>query len=162
MRDILKKVFIGTVVLGAAFAFGRYTAPEKVKTEIKTVEVKVKDESVNSNLNKNKHKKTKTVEVIKPNGEKIVTTVTDERTGVDKTTQKDTKTTSSSDKQENKEVTYAKDKVTLSLLAGKQFSDFSAAPVFGAHITKPVLGPITLGAFVFTNSLVGLSVGVNF
>lgn len=35
-------------------------------------------------------------------------------------------------------------------------------PVYGVSITRELVGPITIGAFGFTNGVVGLSVGINF
>lgn len=46
----------------------------------------------------------------------------------------------------------------LSVLVGTDFSN----PVYGLHVNKELLGPITVGVFGLTNKTLGVSIGLNF
>lgn len=151
------KVIIIAVSLLASYAFGRWSAPEKVKIETKIVEVekKVKHEDKKSE----KHKKTTIVEITLPDGSKQkTTTITDDTETESKTKETDTAKRSETD---TKEVTRSSSKVTVSALAGAFVNKFGL-PVYGVAVSKPVLGPITVGAFGFQNGMGGLSVGLTF
>jgi len=141
------KLLIVGVALLAAFAAGRYTVPEKVKIVTQTVEVEKKQE--NSDLKEH----TKTTIVKKPDGSSVTTieTVAD-----DKTNETDSSTI---DTQTSKEIT-RESQVTISALAGVNIS--SPAMVYGASVTKPILGPITIGLWGLSNATIGVSVGLSF
>lgn len=136
----MSKYIAAVIVVVIAYAAGRYTAPEKIKTEIKTVEV----EKV---VTKVQHKKV----VIRENkdGSKETVIITD--------TKSDEKGKSNTDIK-NKEVTN-KGSFNISVLAG---SSVPINGVLGVSATKNVLGPITVGAWGLTNGTAGLSVGLNF
>jgi hypothetical protein len=136
----MSKYIAAVIVVAIAYAAGRYTAPEKIKTEIKTVEV----EKV---VTKVQHKKV----VIRENkdGSKETVIITD--------TKSDEKGKSNTDIK-NKEVTN-KGSFNISVLAG---SSVPINGVLGVSATKNVLGPITVGAWGLTNGTAGLSVGLNF
>jgi hypothetical protein len=136
----MSKYIAAVIVVVIAYAAGRYTAPEKIKTEIKTVEV----EKV---VTKVQHKKV----VIRENkdGSKETVIITD--------TKSDEKGKSNTDIK-NKEVTN-KGSFNISVLAG---SSVPINGVLGVSATKSVLGPITVGAWGLTNGTAGLSVGLNF
>lgn len=155
------KIIISSVSLLAAFAFGRYSAPEKVKTETKTVEVEKKTEDTKTDVDKNRHKETKVVEVTRPDGSKEKTTEVTEDTNVFKKTDQSTTDNTTKSAEESKETTYAAAKVTISALAGANVSSLSV-PVFGASVSKPILGPIAVGLFGFANGLAGFSIGLTF
>lgn len=55
-------------------------------------------------------------------------------------------------------VNVGRSKVNLSLLGGTDFS----RPVYGLHVSKELIGPISVGLFGLTNKTVGLSLGINF
>jgi hypothetical protein len=153
------KIIIVVVSLAIAFAVGRYSTPEKIKTVTQTVTVH--DIQTDTNTDKKDNKKVVTVEDDKPTGEKVITTTTtdnsDTNTKIDQTDDTTTNTTST------KEVTKGSDKVTILGLAGTQFGKGSPlSTVYGGSISKPVLGPITTGAWGLSNKTVGLSVGLTF
>lgn len=145
------------MALLTAFAFGRFSAPAKVKTETKIVEVEKKTEKTNTD--KQTHKKTEIVTIIKPDGTKETHTVITDNSDA-KSKQSETDNTSITE-DKTKEVTYSQSKVTVSALAG--FNIFSPSlPDYGLSITKPVLGPITVGIFGFRSGMAGCSVGLTF
>ena len=146
------KIILAVIALVIAFGAGRWSVPEKVQIQEKTV----KDTKVDVDLNQNKHEETKTVEVTKPDGTKIKTTVTKEDTSTNKSVDKQSDTTI----EKEKTVTAQTAKVTISALAGASLSQFT--PVYGASITKPILGPITIGVWGLSNATGGLSIGLTF
>lgn len=145
------KVIIVVVALAGAFAAGRYTLPAKVVTEIKEVVKEVKEKETETN----KHKETKRVIVTNPDG-----TITDTTTIVEDTKKNtDTTTVVDKDKSTNSETTYPTDKVTIQALGGLNFPE---TPVYGAAVSKPVIGPIVIGLWGLSNKTVGASIGLTF
>ena len=146
-------LIIGAVALLTAFAVGRWSAPEKVKIQTVEVEKKTEDKKVNID----DHKVTTIVETDKPDGTKTKTTViTDNKDTkvVDKKTDDTTKTTT-------KEIDKSSSNVTISALAAINITS-PGLPIYGASVTKPILGPITVGIFGFQNGMAGASVGLTF
>jgi hypothetical protein len=138
------KVIITIIVLAATFAAGRQSSPEKIKTQIQTVEVEkivtvVKREVVTI--------------VENTDGSKTTTIVTDTNTN------SQTNTTASN---ETKEQTRKGNKVNVSILAGTSPAFNLTEVTYGASISKEMIGPITVGAWALTNKSVGLSIGLNF
>lgn len=155
------KLIIAVVALLAAYAFGRFSAPTKVITETKIVEVEKKTDKTKSDTKKEVHRTTTTTETIKPDGTKTVTTVVKEDSNSDskKNSSSTDNTTKSSDT--IKEVIRDTSKVTVSALAGVNITSLSI-PVYGASLTKPILGPIAIGIWGLTNSVGGVSLGLTF
>lgn len=156
------KVIIATASLATAFAVGRYTVPTKIVTETKVVEVEKKVEVVKETKDKDKRKKTKKVIKIAPNGEKIITEVTVEDTKTTKS--KDSSVTDEKSKASDSKTTQEKSNspTTISILAGKKITDGLDPILFGAHVSKPVLGPVSIGVWGLSNMTFGLSVGLSF
>ena len=158
-----QKVIISVCALALAFATGRYTVPEKIKVETKIVEVEKKTENKKEDVNQNKHKETKTVIVEKPTGEKETTTTTVEDTKTDKSSDTAKNDTTTKDSTENKDIKLGDSKVTVSALAGVQYSvGTGVAPVYGACVSKPIIGPVTVGLWGLSNASGGVSVGLTF
>ena len=138
-------VFIAVVI---AVLFGTSYRTEKVTEENKTKTV---------DTDKDIHKETTTTTTVSPDGTKkeVKTVVEDTKTvkHVDKKT--DTVT------QETKEPVY-QDKVNISLLAGVSKGSTLNPLIFGASVSKPILGPITVGIWGFTDLSCGVSIGVQF
>ncbi len=157
MRLRYKAAIIGGALL-TSFAFGRYSAPVKIKTETK--EVDTKHEVEDKTANQNKHKETVITETVKPDGtkEKVTKTIEDTHKQTDST---DTTQTDSS-KTETKEVTKEGRKVILSALGGVGVSSGHWAPVYGLSAQSTLVGPITVGAFGLTTGVVGCSLGLMF
>jgi len=146
-------VIISIVVIAAAFAFGRWSAPEHVKIQTVEVEKKTDDKKVVVDDNK----KTTITETDKPDGTKTkVTVITDNKNSKseDKSTDDTTKTVS-------KEIDKSSSKVTISMLAGASLTKLGT-PIYGGAISRPILGPITVGVFGFQNGVAGVSVGLTF
>lgn len=148
------KIIICTLSILTAFAFGRYSATSKVINDTKTQETdkKVSD----TDTDRNRHKETTTVDVQAPDGTHTITTqVVDDTTTDRKThsTDEDSKTT-----QSHSETTYGDNKVTISALGGINFP----TPVYGISATKPVFGPVALGAWALSAKTVGISIGLVF
>jgi hypothetical protein len=146
-------VIIALIALVGAFAVGRYSAPEKVVTKTVEVEKKTEDKQVDSQDNK----VTTITETDKPDGTKVKTTVIADKKDV----QVDDKKTDDITKTETKEIDRGSSKVTISLLAGENVTS-PGIPTYGLSITKPILGPLTVGVFGFQNGLIGASIGLTF
>lgn len=157
------KIIIVVVSLTAAFAAGRYTVPSKVITETKIVEVEKKTQDQKQDVAKNVKKRTETTETLKPDGEKTTTIVVTEETVTDKKTDKTTIVDKAKDEESRKEVISNQDKVIVSLLGGAKLINPGINPlVYGLSITKPVLGPIAIGAWGLNNGTFGMSIGLTF
>ena len=136
-----KEVVGGLIIIVIAFCCGRYSAPEKIKTEIKTIEVE-------KLVNKVERKVIKVRE--NADGSKDTVIVVDSDT-VEKSSGKSSV--------ETKEVINSR-RTHASLLIGGTYP--LSGPHFGLSFHRNVLGPFTLGAWLLTNSSAGLSVGMNF
>lgn len=152
------KIIALLVSLATAFAFGRYTVPEKIKIEKQIVEVEKKTET--ESTDKRLHKKIKKTIVKKPDG----TTESSTTITYDSDDKKDTKQSDQLAKSvdEKKEVTKQGSPVTISALAGVNVTSPSSGIVYGASVTKPILGPVTVGGFGLSNGTAGGSVGLTF
>ena len=149
------KIIVFCVYSATLLATGAYLVPTKVKIEKKT-------DSKVTNTEKKKKRKITIVENKKPDGEvNKTTTITDDSDSKDNSKSVDT---AISDKQSDtsKEVTHEGSKVSISALAGINPFNGPQAPVFGASLTKPVLGPITVGAWGLNNGTIGGSLGLTF
>lgn len=148
-----KQKWIGeALLLLVSYGFGYYTAP--YKTEIKTEETK----SDSSKTDIDAHKTSVKVEETKPDGSKIVTTTT--TNDIDKHVDKqDTRSMST---EETK--TKSTQPVTISALFGASLTSGlgPATIVYGLSVSKPVLGPISIGIWGLTGKTFGASLGLQF
>jgi hypothetical protein len=136
------KNYIGIIVLVVvSYSVGRYMSPEKIKTEIKTVEV---EKVVTKTERKRIH-------------------ITEDEEGmmdaliiIDSSTQENTHENSFA---EEKEV-IIRDDYNVSIMAGAGLPYTN--PVFGASIQKRFIGPVTLGVWGLSNKTGGVSIGLNF
>jgi hypothetical protein len=151
--DTKYKIIAAVVLLLGAFAFGRFSAPEKVKIQTVEVEKKTEDKQAASHDDK----VTTITQVQKPDGTKTTTTVIADVKDV----HVDDKKTDDVTKTETKEIDRSSAKVTVSALMGVNITN-PGVPMYGISISKPILGPITVGVFGFQNGLVGASVGLTF
>lgn len=115
--------------------------PEKVRVETKTVEVEKIIEKI-------VHKETKVTE--HPDGTKETVVVEDSNTIGRTESTKNTYT---------KESISKGSKVNISILGGIK-SDLNTV-VYGASVSKELIGPITIGAWGLTDKTFGISVGLN-
>lgn len=151
------KYLLALIVLVAAYGLGWYTTPAKVvvKTEIQYVEKKTEQ----SEAERDKHKVT-TIVVVK---HKDGTTETTTKVVEDSKTDKKVASTDdiNSTTKTSKEVTRGS-LITVSALAGVNTSNLLGGVDFGMSVTKPILGPLTVGIFGFRSGLIGSSVGFSF
>lgn len=166
---------IGLVALVlTAFAFGRYTAPEKVKIEkeIVTVESAKKEDSkhVSTDLSRDKRVEKVITEIVRPDGTRETST----RVVEDTSTAKRSDTAANSREESNKAsiekssetIEYGRNKLSLAVLAGAapSFSGgLSFGPLaYGGHVQKNLLGPITFGVWALSSGTGGISLGLMF
>ena len=149
------KVLIVAGVAVLFFAVGRYTAPGKVVTQVKTVEVDRKVDD--SDTTKHEHKKV--VIVTKPDGTSV-TTITDNTNSDTKDHAVDNSTTTTS-QLTTTEKNKASDNLTVYGLAGSNLLH-GGAITYGGMVTKPLLGPVSIGVFGMTNLTCGASIGLTF
>jgi capsular polysaccharide biosynthesis protein len=158
------------VVCAGCFALGRFMTPEKVRTEKEFVFVekkeKTEEKSVKQDVNKDRRTEEERREITRPDGTKEVITRKIEDVSQRKTTDKDTKTeektdTKVTDRQETEKST-GRNRVTISALGALNLKNLSESPDFGAQVSKPLLGPLTLGVFGFQSGRAGLSLGLQF
>lgn len=148
------KAIIAAVALLVAFAAGRWLAPTKVVTEIKTVEIERKE----TDEEKKKHQTIIITETKNPDG--TVTKVTKIVNNSDTTKHETDDKTKSSDTV--KTVTYASSRFHLAALGGMDFNPSVPTPVYGAYLSKDILGPISAGVWGLTNKSFGVSLGLSF
>lgn len=141
------KVIIGLIVVFTAFAAGRYSAPEKIKTVTVEVEKKTKE----TDTTKEVHRTITTIE--RPDGTKE-TTITE-----DTATEKKSNTTDDKSLTSTKEITKGSSTTILALL-GVDFN--SPGVLYGVSVSRPVIGPISIGVWTFTNKTAGLGIGLAF
>lgn len=140
------KVITVTALLATSFAFGRYSAPEVVKKEVTEVESKTKDS--------NKHTETTTTETTKPDGTKTTTTTT--------TMDTEHHTAQVDQTHQIQSVTVAKGSaLTVSALIGIPILP-PGVPIYGGQISRPLVGPVSLGLWGLSNGIVGVSIGLSF
>jgi hypothetical protein len=141
-----------SLLLIAAFFFGRFSAPESIKTDDKKQEIK----SVDTESDKSKDKIKTTTVIEKKDGTKVTRTKVEYKTIVQTVTIKEDAKT-----EEHKEEIKNRSGVTVSALAGIPLNaSITKGPVYGVSVSKPFLGPIALGAFAFTDMRVGVSIGL--
>lgn len=143
------KVIIALTLILTSFAFGRYSAPETIKT----VEIEKKTEDKTKDIDK--HKDTVIVEVINPDGTKTTTTKTVEDTNT-KVTDKKTSETSKTE-----EETKSSSKTTLAALSGVQLQG-TPEVVYGASVHRPIFGPIGIQVFGLSSKTFGIGLSLTF
>lgn len=140
------RILISVIALALAFATGRYTVQSPtIKATVHQVE------DTNTQTAEKEHKK---IVIVEKAGEKTTTITDDVDTSIKQDRHDDVKSVET--------ITPPKTgTLNLSALAGvDSLNRFK--PIYGAAVTKQVLGPITIGAFGMSNSVVGLSVGITF
>ena len=133
MKNYILIAIIAIGALAASFSIGRYTATKEV--------VKSTDKVIDKDV------RTETTETKRPDGTVITTTVKNSTTRTEVKNQ--TNTTVGN-----------QPKLHVHALAGYDFSN--KQPVYGAMVSRQLLGPVALGLFGMTNSVVGVSIGLEF
>lgn len=136
-----KKYILFAIIIVISYATGRYMAPQKIKTEIHTVEVEKEVTKVEHKIVKIKENKDGSKETI------IVTDSSSNQRSKEK------------DSFASKEVT-VRDTLNISVLGGISFP--LSQPVIGISAQKNLIGPVTMGLWGLSNGTVGASLGLNF
>lgn len=135
------------VLLATSFAFGRYSIQQVSVSTNGTIKV-----NKDTKIDKDTHKVT--IITKDPTGKEVTIITEDSKTTTDKIEK------SIADK--NQTVTPQKrSTLNISALASMNFLN-GFVPVYGASVSKEILGPITVGVFALTNSTFGISLGLNF
>lgn len=145
MKTFLSKhweTVLGILMIVAIFYAGRYTAPTKVETKTVTVEVE-KTKVVEKKV---------IVEKTNPDGSKTTVTTVDTNTE----TQTDS-TSNTTTVKENKKST-----LNVYAMGGLDVTNPANGFIVGAHVSKQLIGPISIGLFGFTNKTAGVSIGMSF
>lgn len=143
------KILIIVVMVALAYTSGRYLTPTKVQTvtKIQTVVKTITKHDV--------HTKTITVVTQKPDGTKIIQTTTSQDD--DTTTGTATSVKNDSSKLVEND---GKDLTNISAMAGVDFRTKNL--IYGAQVSKQLLGPVSMGLWGMTDGVVGVSVGISF
>ena len=140
------------VLMAIAYLCGRYSSPEKVTVD-KTKDLMI-SELQRQIAFKSSDKIQSTTTVKKPDGTYITRTKIEYR-NVSVTAHDESK--QSHDIETSHTVTENRRGVVVQGLIG-----FDGKPIYGAAFNKQVLGPINIGAFMFTDLRVGVSLGLEF
>lgn len=154
------KLILAIVALTASYGFGRWSAPEKIRVETIIKEVEKKVDDTKTSTDRDKHKTTTVTETVKPDGTKQTVTTTTEDTQTHKGTEGHSTTENEKDSSTLKEITRATAKVTVSAMYGMPF--IGGLPYYGGMISKPIFGPITVGAFYLSPDIIGVTLGLTF
>lgn len=169
-----RAIIIGLVILAVGFAFGRYSAPEKIKIEKETVIVEktTKETKENAKTHTGRDKKYRKiiVELVHPDGTKETRTEIVEDTTTNRVTEKRTDSREENDStttsKETKTIETGRSKLIVSAMAGPSLSlssGLSLGPIsYGAHIQRNFLGPIMIGAWGLSSGTGGFSLGLMF
>lgn len=153
------KYFIFILCLVSAYAVGRWAAPEKVVVKTEVVEVEKKSSSSDSDKEKKKDTETHVIEYPDGRKETIITTHEEWQKHLHDEASSDSLKSS----KDEKVVTGSSGKVTVSALIGVSLGSLtSSPPLWGASVSKPILGPIAVGFWGLTNHTFGASLGLTF
>lgn len=160
------KVILAIATLTTTFALGRYTVPTKTKIEKETSETSKNVENKQTETDRDKHKQTVVIERVLPDGSRIIETHTTEDTSTNRKTDSSSSTETAKTSKESKEVTREGSKVNISILAGTDlkfaFPPTTSTVIYGGHISKDFLGPISIGVWGLSNGTGGFSLGLSF
>ncbi len=157
-----KNKVIATVVAALFFfALGRWSAPEKIKIEKETITIEAERLDNKTHVRIDENRNITIVEITKPDGTKIKkkTIIIDKNSDTRDEASKDTTVTTLT--KETKTITKGS-KVTISALGGLHLTNIKGPVVYGGHISRPILGPVTVGIFGLSNGIVGMSIGLQF
>lgn len=140
------KVITVVVVIATAFAAGRYSVPVQVKDEKTKVDTSV--------VQKDKNTVTHVVTVIKPNGEKVITRDTREKTETDKK--------NDIAESEIKTVTKESRHFAIFALAGIDISNPGKGFSPGINLQTTLVGPTLVDGQCFLNGNCAVGLGLQF
>jgi len=139
------KVLIVLALLAVSFGVGYFATPTKVKTEVKEVVKIVKEEQ-----------KTKIVyreKIVYPDG----TTVEKEQEREDTNTRESSESTKTASSETTKDTG-----LTLSALAIVDVADIKGQREYGVHVSKRVLGALSVNVLATTDKKIGVGIGWSF
>lgn len=137
--------------IALAFLIGRFTAPEKIKIETKTVTVQVEKIAENSASDS----MVITTTISKPDGTKISRTKNEIKHELSTM-----KTIANAQSEMVKKEITNRSGVVVSGMVGIDGISFPTSLIYGVSVIKPILGPISIGAWGLTDKTFGLSLGL--
>jgi hypothetical protein len=146
-------IVLSILALGVVYAFGRYSAPNKV--EIHEVEKVVYQEKLVQDKSVNKRSTTTVTE--HPDGTKITTTTTE--------ASRDTHTQRDTDLAKDTEKTRIETRnlgMRFELLGGLDVTRPMDGYIVGAHVSTTLIGPLNIGVWALSNKTAGISAGLQF
>lgn len=149
------------VIILVSFAAGRYTVPTKTTVETKTVTQTKEDKNTQVDTDKDQHVQTIQVQVKKPDGTVVTTTRTERDTDTKQEMKQDDKTDTASTTQTKTETVRLGGNLNVLVTAGVDVTSPTGL-VYGLSLSRPILGPILIGAWGMTNKTVGFSLGLQF
>jgi hypothetical protein len=172
----LQMFAVACILAGTGYAFGRYSAPDRVVTKehetvrtVTQVDTRAQEEVValRSQLETLK-RSTHRVETVKPDGTRTVTTDTNTERNRDTTSDKTThaeqqtvaQTETTREVTKTVEVTRERPQWRVGPLVG--FDLRTRTPVYGGIVERRILGPVSLGAVGLSNGTLGLSLTLEF
>lgn len=143
-----------------AFAIGRYSVPSSSKTTSDTQVHENIDDKVKTDLERDRHRETTVTEVVKPDGTKETVTKTVENSTTKKKTDAEKTDATSTETKTSTEVVRAGSQITVAALMGTNLNLGSIT--YGGIVSRPILGPITMGVFGLQPGVFGLAIGLTF
>jgi hypothetical protein len=158
------KIIISVVLLASSFAAGRFTLPAKVleKEVVKTVEKVVEKKIYVKDTTKKNNKVTITFTTIKPDGTKTIEKKVFDKNEIELTQREDTSIKDDKAVDKDKEKTVINDKDSFVISAGAKININNPNLSYGILVDKRAIGPFHLGAFGFTDTSFGMTVGIGF
>lgn len=155
------------LLLVGAFLAGRASAPESVRVETRTLGVHAKSESEiraeGVSAEHASHREVLVTELVRPDGTRKTTTrtVTDRQAKNASSSLAESVTSEANVKETlslKESSAQAGRSLEISLLAGTGISLGSLT--YGLHVSRPFLGPLTLGLWGVSNGVAGVSLGI--
>jgi hypothetical protein len=140
MQSFKTNLYVGFICLALGLGIGRYTNRGIGSTTDTTKDTQQAQDT-----------KKITVIITAPDGKKTKT----------ETTEVDSHTSTETKKSVDVVVKPKQPIINFSALAGTDINQ-PFKPIYGVSVSKEILGPVTAGVWVLSNSTVGISVGVNF
>lgn len=146
------------IIVGVVAAIIGLTIIGSLPTKTKVETNETKEEQSQKETEVKTRKETKTVDRVNPDGSRETTTVVVESNDVTTaehfqgTVQRHTESETSRDSS----------KVTISALVGAKISYPLGTPTYGVHVSRPLLGPITVGLWGMSDVTGGVSIGLQF
>lgn len=162
-------IVLACLLLVGGFLAGRYSVPESMQLETRSVEADQKTENEvrleSVTIDQDRHREVMVTELVKPDGTRETTTrtVTDSQAKhIASSVQENVRTETASKDSTVIKTVQARSSLELSLLVGAAVSLSSGVGplIYGLHVSRPLLGPIVMGLWGASNGVAGVSIGL--